>query len=328
LDPLSSCIEQRLTSINRAMYFIDDTNSTIQYFAGWKPWSHMPDSTASIADISKCYNQTYVVSSIDYLCSQPDGCHFQIPFTGSGITIYVLQSYYPLNTTVTLDGTTSTIASIANLPGPTDIVYNVSLYDAQFLPTGYHIVDVALGDYTLSNGTTMGSLIRFDAAAVNETAPSAVSPSYSGAGTTMPTGIFSTPTTVSSSVPSQSRRAVLGFYIGGAFGGTALIAAIVLALLFCRRRKTPKVVAEVSPEPTPMSSQATFLPFDPASELYGSDPPQTFVYGTTPTFPNAVYSNWRTSLQSSRSSVPSDSTTFIFSARPTEDIRRDGGREV
>jgi hypothetical protein len=247
---------------------------------------------------------------------------------------------------VTLDGTTSTIASIGNLPGPTDIVYNVSLYDAQFLPIGYHIVDVALGDYTLSNGTTMGSLIRFDAAAVNETAPSAVSPSYSGAGTTMPTGIFSTPTTVSSSIPSQSRRlvvvcdhfyaltpdfyvsAVLGFYIGGAFGGTALIAAIVLALLFCRRRKTPKVVAEVSPEPTPMSSQATFLPFDPASELYGSDPPQTFVYGTTPTFPNAVYSNWRTSLQSSRSSVPSDSTSFIFSARPTEDIRRDGRREV
>jgi hypothetical protein len=95
---------------------------------------------------------------------------------------------------VTLDGNTATIASISDLPKPADLAYNVTLYDVQSLSVGDHTLDVALLDYTLSNGTTVGSLIRFDAAAVNDTSPSAVSPSPSGAGeTSTPTAIAPTP---------------------------------------------------------------------------------------------------------------------------------------
>jgi hypothetical protein len=129
--------------------------------------------------------------------------------SGSGITIFVIQSYYPLNTTVTVDGTTSTVASISNLPQLTDLVYNVTLYDVQSLPIGDHILDVALGDYTLINGNTVGSLIRFDAAAVNETAPSVVSPLYSGAVTGTPTAVSSMPTSTTSGRGSQPGRLVV-----------------------------------------------------------------------------------------------------------------------
>lgn len=106
---------------------------------------------------------------------------------------------------MTLDGNTATIASISNLPRPADLAYNVTLYDVQSLSVGDHTLDVALLDYTLSNGTTVGSLIRFDAAAVNDTSPSAVSPSPSGAGTSTPTANTPAPSASGSGGASHSR---------------------------------------------------------------------------------------------------------------------------
>ena len=42
-----------------AMYFIDDSNSTIQYYTGSKPWNHKSAvSTGNLADITKCYDET------------------------------------------------------------------------------------------------------------------------------------------------------------------------------------------------------------------------------------------------------------------------------
>ena len=47
--------------------------------------------------------------------------------------------------------------------------YNVALYDVQCLPYADHILDVALVNYTLANGSSKGSLIRYDYAAINDT---------------------------------------------------------------------------------------------------------------------------------------------------------------
>ena len=102
---------------------------------------------------------------------------------GSGITILVIQSYNPVNTTMTLDGNISTTASIVGLPGPADLAYNVTLFNKQNLTSGHHTLNVALVDYIYRNGTTMGSLLRFDYAAVNDT-PSSVSAPLSGNGST------------------------------------------------------------------------------------------------------------------------------------------------
>ena len=101
---------------------------------------------------------------------------------GSGITLFVIQSFNPLNTTLTLDGNTATTASLANLANPSSLAYNVTLYSVQSLTAASHMLDVRLVDYIFSNGSTMGSMIRFDSAAVNETSPFVVSPTSSGAG--------------------------------------------------------------------------------------------------------------------------------------------------
>ena len=89
---------------------------------------------------------------------------------------------------MTLDGDASTIATMEALPG-VGSAFNFTLYNVQSLTAGDHMLDVALSDYVYSNGTTKGSMIRFDAAAVNETSPVVVAPSASSsdAGAVTPT---------------------------------------------------------------------------------------------------------------------------------------------
>ena len=107
----------------------------------------------------------------------------------------------------------------------------------------------------------MGNLIRFDYAAVNDTAPSVVAPSASGAGrpTTM-----STPSTVPS--PSGSRSAVsshlvLGPIVRGTVGGIMVIAAMIIAFIFfCQKQKLgllKPMYFELRPSPAPTAALYT-----------------------------------------------------------------------
>ena len=108
--------------------------------------------------------------------------------SGSGISIFVIQSNDPLNSSMTIDGEASAIASIPALPGSGNpLAYNATLYTVQSLAATDHTLDIALLDYVYGNGTTKGSMIRFDSAAVNEASPTVVSPPPSGGtGTTGP----------------------------------------------------------------------------------------------------------------------------------------------
>jgi len=86
---------------------------------------------------------------------------------------------------MTLDGNVSATASLVSLPGPADLAYNVTLYNVQDLVSEHHTLNVDLVNYVYTNGTTMGSLLRFDYAAVNDTvSPSSVSAPSSGNGPT------------------------------------------------------------------------------------------------------------------------------------------------
>jgi hypothetical protein len=108
--------------------------------------------------------------------------------SGSGISLFVVQSRDPLNASMTLDGNTSTITTLDALPGlGNPLAYNVTLYSLQSLAATDHTLDIALLNYVYSNGTTSKSSFRFDYAAVNDTSPSVVSPSASGAGNGTPT---------------------------------------------------------------------------------------------------------------------------------------------
>lgn len=99
--------------------------------------------------------------------------------TGSGITIFVVQSSNALNASLTLDGNSTTARSIVALPAVNDYAYNLTLYDVQSLTYASHTLDVALIDFIQDNGTATPSMIRFDYAAINDTTPSVVAPSPS-----------------------------------------------------------------------------------------------------------------------------------------------------
>ena len=119
--------------------------------------------------------------------------------SGSGISIFVVQSNDPLNVTMTLDGDTPTITTLAALSGPTNLfTYNVTLYTMQFLAAADHTLDIALSDYVNSDGTSKGSIIRFDSALVNDTSsaiisPTVISQSPSSTGTGTSPSIVPTP---------------------------------------------------------------------------------------------------------------------------------------
>ena len=93
--------------------------------------------------------------------------------SGSGISVFVVQSNDPLNVTTTLDGDTPTTTSLAGLSGP-GANYNATLYTVQSLAATQHTLDIALLDYVDSDGTAKGSIIRFDSAFVDDTSSSAV----------------------------------------------------------------------------------------------------------------------------------------------------------
>ncbi|KIM79848.1 hypothetical protein PILCRDRAFT_823037 [Piloderma croceum F 1598] len=293
-----------------AMFFIDDSNSTIQYSdAKSIPWNHkVPGIANNSADVTKCYDQTYTVNQ--NLCLTADSCQFQVPFTGSGITLFVIQSNNPLNTTLTLDGNISATATLVALPGPNDFAYNVTLYNVQGLHTAQHTLDVALVTYTPSGGSAIGSMIRFDSALINNTDSSVVSPSASGIGTTT-----AHPVPSSGGGSTGSSHSVIGPAVGGAVGGVVVIAAIILALLFCRRRKPPQHVAEFDPDPSIKNFPARPTSFDPQAVLYSSPLPSTaqsvqpLAYATSSrsSFPTTDI-NDRRSLQASSSGAPTSST--------------------
>jgi hypothetical protein len=105
--------------------------------------------------------------------------------SGSGITIYVVGSDNPLNTTVTIDGMASTIA----LHPLADKVhqYKVPFYSTHSLSAAPHTLEIVLLDYMNSDGTIVGSQMRFDYAAVDDIPPPVVStpPSVAGTATTI-----------------------------------------------------------------------------------------------------------------------------------------------
>lgn len=105
---------------------------------------------------------------------------------GSGITIFVVQSTFYSNISITLDESWSTIATIHSIPDGEGINFNVMLYNVQALAGVNHTLDIALLDYIFNNGTRIGSDIHFDYAAINDTllpvissSPSSLLPSSS-----------------------------------------------------------------------------------------------------------------------------------------------------
>jgi hypothetical protein len=182
-----------------------------------------------------------------------------MPFTGSGITMYVFNAGLSgMTASFSVDGSAAVSNTIQAPPPPTYQVSNVSLYNIQGLPTGNHTMIMTVLDWS-GSATSM----KFDYAYVNETLvaiPATTSSTSSMTSTSASQTSSQTPTQTS----STSNEVNIGAIVGGTLGGLAILAGLVFGFFYLRKRKaTPKDVFsvestfQVNPfsSPTPPSAQ-------------------------------------------------------------------------
>jgi hypothetical protein len=101
------------------------------------------------------------------------------------------------------------------------------------------------------------------------------SPSASGAGAATPTSSIPAP---SGSAGISHSSLPIGPVIGGAVGGLAMLVAVILALLFYRRRQPSQNAAVFNPQPHHSGPEMRTTPFNPPPALYGSHMPSSVEY--------------------------------------------------
>ncbi|KIJ16587.1 hypothetical protein PAXINDRAFT_168653 [Paxillus involutus ATCC 200175] len=229
-----------LASLARADYFIDDQNFTSLLYsenpggAKWGPFQEggetlsisLANGTLMTIDASQCYNYTYTYAA----CTVADDCQVQIPFTGSGITVYVLQAgAQGINASITIDGGSPKYNVLSAPPGPGFYIPNVTLFNLQGITTGNHVATM-----TVQNWDNIFSGMMFDYAAINETLVSSTTTSSS-----IPSSTVASTTSPTSTAPASqnSSHVSIGAIVGGVIGGLLALVAIVLAIVFFRRRR-------------------------------------------------------------------------------------------
>ncbi|KIJ63299.1 hypothetical protein HYDPIDRAFT_41144 [Hydnomerulius pinastri MD-312] len=251
----------------RADYFIDDTNVTLTYASGpkaaWAPYASgattvellLPNGTYQVVDPSVCYNHTYRYAA----CFDTDSCLLTVPFTGSGITVYVYQAGpVGINASITIDGAHAATTVLNAPPAPAYEIANVSMFNVQQLQTGPHTLSLLINDLF---GSYSGMM--FDYAYVNETLVS--SPTTSSGTPTSTTGPSTSISPSASTAPSGSSSGThtdIGAIVGGVIGGIAVIMAGIIAFFCMRRRRSSDMID--------LNAEAKVAPYDPSAAY---DPP-------------------------------------------------------
>ncbi|KAH7890024.1 hypothetical protein F5I97DRAFT_1924520 [Phlebopus sp. FC_14] len=268
-----------------ADYFVDDTNTTLTYSSGpkaaWGPFAAggstlellLPNNTYQSIDPYSNYRilLTFLLQSIkDAACYASDSCLLTIPFTGSGITIYVYQAGpVGINASITVDGAHAATNVLNAAPAPNYEISNVSMFDVQQLQTGTHSLNLLINDML---GSYSGMM--FDYAYINETLVTSA-PTSTGSSTATST---STPSPSSNSSSGSSTN--VGPIVGGVLGGLAVVAAGIIAFFCIRRRKSKKDALDLSSEGV--------VPYNPHAAY---DPPHTSQLPSTITYADSGLNN-------------------------------------
>lgn len=307
-----------------ADYYIDDTNATLTYSSGpkaaWGPFAAgastlsllLPNGTYQTIDPFVCYNHTYRYAA----CYSTDSCILEMPFTGSGITVFVYQAGpVGINASISVDGGYNATNVLSAPPSPNYEIANVSMFSVQELETGSHTLWMTVNDLF---GSYSGMM--FDYAYVNETLVSAAEASAATA-TTSSTGSpssglsSSTTTPTSTSSASNSGGVNIGAIVGGVLGGVALIMAGVIAALCLRRRRrsgTVNLISEGDVQP-----YDPYIPYDPpvsqvqAAYNASTGPNSSTYYATTtPSISTPLTPNRRQPVAETNT----DSTPFLLTS--------------
>ncbi|KAG6380395.1 hypothetical protein JVT61DRAFT_8513 [Boletus reticuloceps] len=234
-----------LVSFASADYYIDDQHLTSLLYsenpagAKWRPFHEGGESlyirfangTMMTVDTSHCFNYTYNYAT----CTISDNCQVQIPFTGSGITIYVLQAGpQGINASITIDGGAPKNNVLPAPPSPHFYAPNVTLFSVQGITTGNHTATM-----TVQNWDNIFSGMMFDYAVINQTIVATTTSSVASS-TAVSTASRATVTSTATPSPSKSTTNV-GAMVGVALGALAGLIALLLVIFYlCRRRREPQ----------------------------------------------------------------------------------------
>ncbi|KAF9228702.1 hypothetical protein BS17DRAFT_205950 [Gyrodon lividus] len=300
-------------SLAAADYYVDNANLSVLYssssMANWQTFSFDTRNVTLLlgnanvtVDSSECYDQNYILAA----CTTSDGCQISIPFTGSGITVYILNAgFQGVSANLSVDGGQAVTTTIAAPSEPSYQTPNVSLFSVQSLPSTEHnaklnILDWNTGatslyfDYALINESYVGFPIAFSSFSATSTtssasASSSVQRNSTSAPTTTPLATVSTtsvrittligttytptasPTTTLVSHAGTSVN--LGVVIGSACGGLAAIAALLAAVILLKKRKSKFVKIEDAQKPHPYPSASAHsappAPLSPPPQVGG-----------------------------------------------------------
>ncbi|KAI6038436.1 hypothetical protein EDC04DRAFT_2695214 [Pisolithus marmoratus] len=148
------------TSLVTAAFYIDNANSSVRYYSlqnsAWKQYGSdlgtitlYPEPRESVTvSYETCYNETYCLGR----CMTDDECEAQIPFAGTGITIYVTNAgFQGVNASLSVDGVHSINGTIPPPTSPSYQTPRVSLLAIQSLAYAYHIATLSILDWDGGN---------------------------------------------------------------------------------------------------------------------------------------------------------------------------------
>ncbi|KAH7890020.1 hypothetical protein F5I97DRAFT_627757 [Phlebopus sp. FC_14] len=200
-----------LASSAAADYAIDNANSSVLYSvapdgsgASWATYGVGLSSiiletgnTNITVDASKCYDENFALAS----CVTNDACQIEFPFTGSGVTIYILNAgFQGVSASLTVDNGQAVTTTIPPPNPPSYQTPNVSLFSIQSLSYDNHNAKVSLLDWN-----NQGTALYFDYALINESyVEPVVPPSSAPATTSHPTSTTAPTTSSTSSTPTPS----------------------------------------------------------------------------------------------------------------------------
>ncbi|KAI6038440.1 hypothetical protein EDC04DRAFT_3090823 [Pisolithus marmoratus] len=198
-------------------YTIDDSNYSVLKFsenpAGpvWGPFGsdtgeqlsiRLPNGTMMPINSAQCYDGTFTYAA----CSTSDNCAVQFSFTGSGITIYVLQAGpQGMSASLSIDSGTATTATLSAPPAPQYNIPHVTLFSVQNLVSGNHTATMTVLDW---DGGFSGMMLDYidvneavvagttsTTSAVNQTPTTTMQGSSTPSATTASQSLQSTPAT-------------------------------------------------------------------------------------------------------------------------------------
>ncbi|KAF9239698.1 hypothetical protein BU15DRAFT_61913 [Melanogaster broomeanus] len=317
--------------VDGGCYTIDDSDySTLKYSENptGQQWSLFGGLNSAILDYP-APNGTIITATIrrypQYIAS--DNCAIQFSFTGSGITIYVLQAgLLGMSASLTIDLAPAISTALAAPPAPQYYKARVPVFSVQGLVSGNHTVVMSVLDWNNSYSAMMLDYIDVNQAVVTSSTPTTTTPSTGSDSQTTIGAVSATASTSNTDVPLASSKTNVAIIAEGVVAGIAGLLGLGVLAYFCFRRRrrghtvslnegpvlSPGLEPRVAQSVRPFSSTATLFlrPSSGVASLL-----QDVASTSTAAVPDSTTSTSMTNNDSS-SQLPTTTSVGVCSPNP------------